>query len=158
MLRYTEFGLSHREVPGEASICIYISGCPNCCEDCHYPELQDPANGLPLMEYIHDIIDLYLSQASCVCFMGEGDCSSGAREELLKYAVVAKEKGLKCCLYSGRDVSIENWMSAFDYLKTGSYQKSRGTLYDAGTNQRFFLKTDNGFQDITSMFWDGNDK
>ena len=110
MLRYTEFGLTHQEVPGESAICIYISGCPNGCEDCHYPELQSTTSGLPLKKYIYDIIDLYRSQATCVCFLGEGDCSSESKKELFEYALLAADDNLRTCLYSGRDTTIEEWM------------------------------------------------
>ena len=82
MLRYTEFGLSHQEVPNESAICIYISGCPNRCRNCHYPELQEWLNGDPLRSQLSNIIDFYYSQATCVCFLGEGDCSQESKNEL----------------------------------------------------------------------------
>lgn len=153
MLRYTEFGMSHQEVPGESSICIYISGCPNGCEDCHYPELQSTSSGMPLREYIDDIIGLYRNQASCVCFMGEGDCSDESCRELCDYAILAAAFGLKTCLYSGRDVDIEDWMKVFDFVKVGSYKKEKGSLYDRGTNQRMLKKDKDYFRDVTYLFW-----
>ena len=72
MLYYTEVCLSPYEVPGEQSICIYISGCLNRCKNCHYPELQYPDYGDVLSKRMSDIVALYHSQASCVCFLGEG--------------------------------------------------------------------------------------
>ena len=59
MLYYTEICLSPYEVPGEQSICIYISGCCNRCKSCHYPELRLPEYGDVLSKRISDIIDLY---------------------------------------------------------------------------------------------------
>ena len=50
MLYYTEVLLSEREVPGESSICIFISGCSQNCKNCHYPDLQRLEYGDNLME------------------------------------------------------------------------------------------------------------
>jgi len=155
MLKYTEIALSHREVPGEISLCIYISGCPNKCADCHYPELQLTDYGDLLHLYFSDIVDLYFRQTTCVCFLGEGKSSAEERGELAEYACYAKSKGLKTCLYSGRDVEIEPWMNVFDIIKLGSYQPALGTLDCRTTNQRMYRKeSESGiFTDITNLFW-----
>ena len=151
MLKYTEIALSHREVPNEAALCIYISGCLNRCADCHYPELQRPDYGELLSVHYTDIIDLYLCQATCVCFLGEGSCEAEEKEELRRYAAYAAGKGLRTCLYSGRDVDIEPWMHAFDYVKVGSYKPAFGPLDSPSTNQRMFRKESDTFRDITSL-------
>lgn len=153
MLKYIEVALSPLEVPQETALCIYISGCLHRCKDCHYPELQLPDYGEALSDHYADILDLYLRQASCVCFLGEGRCGSEEKEEFRQFVACAKEKGLKTCLYSGRDVDIEPWMHIFDYLKLGSYQPSRGPLSSPSTNQRMFRKEGDVFWDITSLFW-----
>lgn len=153
MLYYTEIALSYREVPGENSLCIYISGCPHHCAGCHYPELQRADYGAPLSEYYVDIVDLYIRQATCVCFMGEGAGGTLEQDELLEYATYAKKAGLKTCLYSGRDVIIEPWMTAFDYIKLGSFQNDKGPLTSPTTNQRMYRKDGRWFIDITHLFW-----
>ena len=153
MLKYIEVALSPLEVPQEMALCIYISGCPYCCKECHYPELQMPDYGEMLSDHYVNIMELYLSQATCVCFLGEGGCGSEEREEFQRFVTCAKAKGLKTCLYSGRDVDIEPWMHIFDYLKLGSYQPSRGPLSSPSTNQRMFRKEGDVFWDITSLFW-----
>ena len=153
MLRYSEFGLSHREVPGENSICIYITGCIYKCHDCHYPELQLSDYGLELCKYYNDILELYIKQASCVVFMGEGNCNDEERKELLMYSDIAHKKGLKSCLYSGRDTDIEEWMNVFDYIKVGSYTPEFGGLDSPKTNQRMYQLTRSGYTDITDTFW-----
>ena len=61
-------------------------------------------------QQISDIIDLYLGQASCVCFLGEGRGEQEEIEELVLLAECSQQKGLKTCLYSGRDTFIEEWM------------------------------------------------
>ena len=154
MLRYLEFGISHQEVPGETSICIYITGCNNRCDNCHYPELQVPTSGLILRDHINDIIDLYGSQASCVCFLGEGEDTRESREELKQYAMMVRNQNLKCCLYCGRDIMPEEWMKVFDYVKTGSYIGKYGDIRSNTTNQRFYVKRNDTFVDETFLFWE----
>ena len=153
MLRYIDFGLSHMEVPGEASICIYITGCPNCCPDCHYPELQLQDFGEPLEENIDTIIAFYKPVATCVCFLGEGKAEVYERHELMNYAQKAHDIGLKCCLYSGRDTDIESWMQVFDFIKVGRYRKDRGPISSPYTNQRMYMNGESGYVDITREFW-----
>lgn len=90
MIRYTEVAYSPLEVPGEQSVCIYISGCTNHCKDCHYSELQDPDYGDPLAHSLGKIIEAYRKQATCICFLGEGDASEGNRNELLEFVKYAE--------------------------------------------------------------------
>ena len=152
MLYYTEAALSHREVPYETSICIYISGCINHCVDCHYPELKQYNYGDPLSKYYSDILNLYLQQASCVCFLGEGSGSPSDRAELCHYVSYANALNLKTCLYCGRDTDIEDWMCVFDYIKLGSYQPSLGPLTSPFTNQRMYKREHDDFINITALF------
>lgn len=153
MLFYSEICLSHLEVPGESSLCIYISGCLNHCRHCHYPALQLARYGDRLAEYFTDIVDLYFSQASCVCFLGEGGNTSEDLLELVSYARYVHAKGLKSCLYSGRDTDPEDWMAVFDYVKVGSYREELGPLNSCTTNQRFYKRMEDGtYEDITYVF------
>ena len=85
--------------------------------------------------------------------MGEGDLSKRSKEELLHYAKLIKDMGLKVCLYSGRDVGVEEWMYAFDYIKTGSYKEELGALDKRSTNQRLYHVVNNTVEDITEGFW-----
>lgn len=116
MLYYTEISLSPLEVPEEMSICIYISGCMNQCVNCHYPDLQKLAYGNPLNEYFKVIIDLYFTQATCVCFLGEGRRTDEEKQEFAEYVAYAHSVGLKTCLYSGRNVKLEAWMLHFGLM------------------------------------------
>ncbi len=157
MLYYVEFGLSHREVPDERSLCIYISGCRNHCENCHYPELQRPDYGYPLLENYRKMLDLYWRAASCVCFLGEGRGTLSERKELVLYSAYAHTRGLKTCLYSGRDTFIEEWMETFDYIKTGSYRPELGPLSSPRTNQRMYRKSGGVYINVTEEFQPGPD-
>lgn len=125
----------------------------NRCVDCHYPELQQPDYGDSLANHYTAIVDLYIRQATCICFLGEGSCSEDEREELQRYAAFARERGLKTCLYSGRDVDIEPWMHVFDYVKVGSYKPAYGPLNSSSTNQKMYRKEGSAFVNITSVFW-----
>ena len=113
-----------------------------------------PEYGDVLSKRINDIIDLYHSQASCVCFLGEGRGRQEEKEELVRFSKSAQQNGLKTCLYSGRDTSIEAWMNGFDYIRIGSYREELGALDSNTTNQRMYRKNANGeFEDITFLFW-----
>ena len=153
MLNYIEVALSPNEVPDEVSLCIYISGCQNRCKNCHYPELQRCDYGDPLRENYEEILEAYRSMATCVCFLGEGLNGEEEHREFLSMIGFARRLGLRTCLYSGRDVEPEGWMSDFDYLKLGSYKERLGDLSAKTTNQRMLRKTEDGYEDITYMFW-----
>ena len=101
------------------------------------------------------ILDLYHEYTTCVCFMGEGDGSETSKAEILQYVNYCHEKGYKCCLYSGQDTAIEEWMQKFDYVKLGSYQAECGSLTCVTTNQKMLMKTENGkYENITNRFWE----
>ena len=153
MLYYTEFGLSEREVPGERSICIYLSGCCHNCVNCHYPLLKEKDYGDSLIKYYEDIVALYRKQATCVCLLGEGANTEVEHNEMRIVVEYAKQQGLKTCLYSGRDIEIEAWMTMFDYIKLGSYQEDKGGLESLRTNQVMWKKNSQGaYENITALF------
>ena len=152
MLYYTEVCFSPYEVPEHKSICIYISGCVNRCVECHYPLLQHIDYGDVLSENYANIVALYRSHATCVCFLGEGKNTEDEHKEFDNMVAYDQGQGLKTCLYCGRDTIIESWMEIFAYVKIGSFQKSRGALNSPTTNQRMLEKTDYGYSDITYKF------
>lgn len=153
LLYYTEIGLSPYEVPGYMSICIYISGCCNLCENCQYPMLKQNDYGDKLLENFQKIIQLYQEKANSICFLGEGKNSPYEHREFYKMIEIAKKYNLKTCLYCGRDATVEKWMRIFDFVKLGSYQETFGGLNKKTTNQRFLQKTKKGYIDITHKFW-----
>lgn len=152
---YTEVDLSPYEVPNEQSLCIYISGCQEACLNCHYPELRKNNFGTPLGMFFKQLLELYFHQATCICFLGEGENTSKSRMELSAFAKQAAAFGKRTCLYSGRDVKLEDWMRVFDYVKLGSFQKRLGALDSSTTNQVFYQRcSDGSYKDITELFWD----
>ncbi len=153
MLKYIEAGLSYKEIPNEICLIIYVSGCMQRCKECHTPWLRKHNYGDKLLENYKQLIDLYSNYISCVCFLGEGlntEVEHNEYKEIVKYI---HQKGLKAGLYSGRDTTIEVWMKIFDYIKLGSYQKDKGTLYNKNTNQRLYKKESKKYIDITNLFW-----
>ena len=153
MLYYIEACSSPAEVPNERSLCIYITGCLNHCDDCHYPELRYANYGELLSENIHKLIELYFRQITCVCFLGEGMSTKTEKDELVKYVDYAHARGLKACLYSGRNINVEAWMKSFDYIKLGAFDVQRGALGEKTTNQVMLRKTGGEYQSITAEFW-----
>lgn len=153
MLYYTEIELSHDLIIGETSIGIYISGCSNHCDSCHYPELQRTDFGFPLKDYFDQIISVYERQATCVAFLGEGDLRGSNHPEFAGFVREACRFHLKTALFSGRDILPEEWMKIFDYVKTGSYKSEFGSLTNPGTNQKLFRNIDGKFQEITKIYW-----
>lgn len=135
MLKYTETQVGFSEVPEEITLCINISGCPIRCKGCHSPHLWEDAG-----EELNPVIlsDLIVKNPgmTCIAFMG-GDASPDEVVTLAKW--VKNNTELKTCWYSGQQLNnlviSYDW---FDYVKTGSYEESKGGLNNPVTNQRFY--------------------
>ncbi|MDR3230975.1 MAG: hypothetical protein LBT65_06020 [Synergistaceae bacterium] len=151
MLLFTEAGGSYKEVPGEYSLVIHIAGCPNACENCQSPWLQNE-DGDVLKDSFEKLLHLYYA-VTCVCFLGEGNDESN-RAEFIAMCEYAGTRGLKTCLYSGCAGEPEPWMRCFDFVKRGPYIEARGPLISPSTNQRFYKNESDSFSDVTGMFWE----
>ena len=148
-----------QEVPDEISLAFNIAGCPHRCEGCHTPELQE-YKGEPLSENFVRELDAHPG-ITCVCFLG-GDTFE---DELFRLCEEAHKRGLVTCFYSGCD----DWLGtaeqcpnyqgfeAFDYIKSGHYDKGYGPLTSPTTNQRMYrVEGASGarhLEDITWRFW-----
>lgn len=123
-----------QEVPDEVSLSFTISGCPLRCEGCHSHDTWDANNGeeLTIQRFI-GYLSLYEGMISCVLFFG-GEWQSEYLAILLK---IAQARGLKTCLYTGRDRVPKRIYKHLTFLKTGSWQPSRGGLTSLNTNQKF---------------------
>jgi anaerobic ribonucleoside-triphosphate reductase activating protein len=150
-LKYSNYGIVFQEIPNEITLAINITGCPHHCPDCHSKFLWE-YSGKYIKDDIIDIILKYHDFITCVCFMG-GDQN---QNELIDLCDIIKTKyKLKTALYSGLD-DIENISSnlkkELDFLKIGSYNKSRGGLNNPKTNQKMFKIINGEFNDITYKF------
>lgn len=136
VMHYYSYSIVLQEVPDEISICFNIAGCPMGCPDCSWKNtLLEPLKPKPLTEETFaDILDRSGDLASCVLFMG----GEWRKDELLKLLIIAKEKGYKTCLYSGKRDLHMDIIEQLDYLKLGPYQTENGGLDSKETNQRFF--------------------
>lgn len=123
-----------QEVPNEISLCFSITGCKVGCKGCHSTELWDDKNGLPLTN--HQFIKWlkkYKGLISCVVFFG-GEWAPSA---LIEKLIIAKNHGLKTCLYSGeKHVNIQI-TEHLHFLKTGAWHSKLGGLDSSTTNQVF---------------------
>ncbi len=150
MLRLFNYDILFQETPGEVTLALNLSGCPNRCPGCHSPHLREDI-GEPLdEELLGGLLERYGGATTCVCFMG-GD---GDPREVERLSVFVRERaGLKTGWYSGKQelpdaISAEN----FDYIKLGPYVESLGGLDSETTNQRFYRVEGGCMTDMTHIF------
>ncbi|MDR0941010.1 MAG: anaerobic ribonucleoside-triphosphate reductase activating protein [Bacteroidales bacterium] len=152
MLRYTSFDIVFQEIPGEVTLAFNISGCPNRCKGCHSPHLQTNSGEKLTEAVIIDLLELYGSAITCVCFMG-GD---NEPERVVRYAQFVRHCNKKAAWYSGKSTIHDNAPQFFDYIKIGDYREELGGLHSTTTNQRLY-KIENGTMiDITQSMQRSN--
>jgi anaerobic ribonucleoside-triphosphate reductase activating protein len=135
MLKYVDTRVVFREVPGEVSLAIDISGCPNRCEGCHSSHLQRDY-GLEL-DYV-SLCTLYSSNPgiTCICLMG-GDGKTEEIKDLINSFKDGVTSLVKFAWYSGCDYD-ESLLDVLDYYKCGPYIPSKGGLDKLTSNQHFY--------------------
>ncbi|MDR0694172.1 MAG: anaerobic ribonucleoside-triphosphate reductase activating protein [Prevotellaceae bacterium] len=152
MLRYISFDIVFQEIPGEVTLAVNITGCPNRCAGCHSPHLQEDT-GEALDENVLSVwLEKYGSAITCLCFMG-GDADPHEVARLTAF-IRKKSSYLKTAWYSGKaglpaDFSLRN----FDYIKLGAYVEHLGGLSTPTTNQRFYRIEKGKMTDKTDGFW-----
>lgn len=152
MVRYHNFDIVFAEVPGEVTLAINLTRCPNRCPGCHSPHLQlDAGPALDTAE-LQALLDRYGSAITCVAFLG-GDAEPLEVAALAAFVRQAHPR-LRTAWYSGRERLPEALdPTVFDYLKLGPWIESRGPLSAPGTNQRFYrVGPDGALQDLTHRF------
>lgn len=148
MLKYTDTQVVFREFPGEVTLVINISGCPNHCPGCHSPELQQDIGKDLNWDSLRELI-IRNQGITCVGFMG-GDNDP----MLVKYLayMTRTNTGLKVGWYTG--IGNAQTMREMDYVKIGTYQKQFGPLDALTTNQLYLERQPNGdWRDATQKFW-----
>lgn len=156
MLRFLSYNIVFQEVPGEVTLAINISGCPNCCKGCHSPYLQEDKGDVLDENVINSLLIKYGNAITCVCFMG-GDNDPLAVERLSQYIRKMTNVRLKTAWYSGKSKLPEHcFTGSFDYIKLGPYVESLGGLDSLATNQRFYKIVDGLMLDRTDSFYKKN--
>ena len=139
MLKFINYDIVFQEVPGETTLAINVSNCPNRCKGCHSPYLMEDKGEVLNKTSLSWLLDRYGKAITCVCFMG-GDA---APQEIEQLAIFIKEKTsncLKTAWYSGKQNFPETCsLSNFDYIKLGPYIEQLGGLNSPQTNQRFYF-------------------
>lgn len=155
MLKYLYVQEIFREVPGEITLGISISGCQIRCKGCHSRELWED-KGTPLT---FEALDKLLKEhhgVTCVCLFG-GESDIDCLEELFKYL----HGKIKTAWYCGLDMIPRgkiDILQYLDYYKTGHYNSEYGGLDSPKTNQRFYSlehQEDGTYyeNDLTYKFW-----
>ena len=155
MLKYLYISELFREVPGEITLGISISGCTIRCYGCHSRELWED-KGTPLdVETLCGLLNQHQG-ITCLLLLG-GESDIDALTELFMYA----HKRVKTAWYSGFDLVPKNHLGILeylDYLKLGPYKQELGGLDSPTTNQHLYKIEHQGdgnyYQtDITHLFW-----
>lgn len=148
MLKYTDTQIVFREFPGEVTLAINISGCPNRCPGCHSPELQQDIGKNLNWDSLSKLI-IQNQGITCVGFMG-GDNDP----MLVKYLayMTRTRTGLKVGWYTG--IGNAQTMREMDFVKIGLYKEEFGPLDEPTTNQVYLERQSNGdWRDRTDKFW-----
>ena len=151
MLRFISYDIVFQEVPGEVTLAINLSNCPNRCRGCHSPHLMQDTGQILDKETLDMLLEVYGNAITCVCFMG-GDADPYELEALAAYVKQTKKR-MKTAWYSGKRAlparfSIHIW----DYVKLGPYIAHLGGLNSETTNQRFFCIENGRMIDRTCLF------
>ena len=152
MLRLASYDIVFQEVPGEVTLALNLSGCPNRCPGCHSPHLREDIGEVLDEGLLACLISKYGNAVTCVCFMG-GD---GDPERVGRLAAFVRNKTggrLKTGWYSGKPSLAEGCsLESIDYLKLGPYTEALGGLDSETTNQRFYRVDSGVMTDITDVF------
>ena len=137
MLKYTYCKEVFREVPGEITLGISISGCQIRCKGCHSRELWEDKGEELSMIALNDLIKNHKG-ITCVClFGGEHDITTLK----MLFSMVRHKHGLKTAWYCGLDMIPKDKIGIIqylDYLKLGHYNQELGGLDSPTTNQHFY--------------------
>ncbi len=152
MLRFANYDIVFQEVPGEVTLAINLSNCPNRCKGCHSPYLMEDKGEVLDENALSELLRKYGDAVTCVCFMG-GDAVPQEVERLAVFISKTTDKRLKTAWYSGKEsFPSECSLSSYNYVKLGAYNERLGGLDSPNTNQRFYRIENTEMIDITSIF------
>lgn len=152
MLKLASYDIVFQEVPGEVTLALNISGCPNRCSGCHSPHLREDIGETLDEAMLAGLLADYGASATCVCFMG-GDGDPAEVERLAGFVRRISGRKLKTAWYSGRPQLPDGFDAGrFDFIKLGPYVEGLGGLDSPSTNQRFYRVEKGVMTDTTPMF------
>jgi anaerobic ribonucleoside-triphosphate reductase activating protein len=152
-MKFTGFDIVFQEVPGEVTLAINISNCPNGCRGCHSPHLMEDIGETLDENTLAGLLGKYGNAVTCVCFMG-GDAAPHEVERLAAALHKATCRRIKTAWYSGRQRFPESCsLQHFDFVKLGPYIEHLGGLDCASTNQRFYRIENKTMVDMTERFY-----
>lgn len=152
MLRYSSYDIVFQEIPGEVTLAVNLSGCPNRCPGCHSPWLQEDGGEALDDVSLSRLLEQYGNAVTCLCFMG-GDANPTAVEQLAQRVRQQTQGVLKTAWYSGRvELPASLSLQSFDFIKTGPYIEKLGGLDCPTTNQRFYRIEGEQLIDNTHLF------
>lgn len=135
LFRYCSEDVVFQEVPGEVSLAYTMTGCPVGCKGCHSTDSWPVGSGVVLtLDHLKAQLKRYRGLVSCVLFMG----GEWRPETLVKSLQLAREMGLKTCLYTGQESISLPIRQQLSFLKTGPWVAELGGLDKPETNQRFY--------------------
>ena len=148
-MKYDSYLVTFTEVPDEISLCLNLSNCPFHCKNCFEPWLREDRGNKLDIEALEDLISKH-SHISCICYMG-GDANY---KDLYDLTIAFKFKypRMKFAMYSGAAQMNDLMAECLDYYKVGPFIPEKGPLNNPGTNQRFYIKEQNDWRDITYRF------
>jgi anaerobic ribonucleoside-triphosphate reductase activating protein len=121
MLRFHNYDIVFQEVPGEVTLAINLSNCPNRCKGCHSPYLMEDTGEILNESVLAGLLEKYGNAITCVCFMG-GDAAPREVERLAASLHEATCRRIKTAWYSGRQSFPQACsLQHFDFIKLGSY-------------------------------------
>lgn len=152
-MKFADYDIVFQEIPGEVSLAINISHCPNHCPGCHSAYLMDDVGEVLNETSLSSLLSKYGKGITCVAFMG-GDREPMEVARLAQWLHQAHPQ-LKTAWYSGKDALPEHFpIEHFQYIKIGPYLSEQGPLNARSTNQRMYrIEADGSMSDITSVFW-----
>ena len=152
MLRFINYDIVFQEIPGEVTLAINLSNCPNNCKGCHSPYLMEDKGDVLDEDSLGCLLKKYDSAITCVCFMG-GDAAPQDVDHLAAYLQKTTNRRIKTGWYSGKPRLSPNCsISNFNYIKLGPYVESIGGLNSPQTNQRFYRVENGEMVDMTYCF------
>lgn len=158
MLKYLYCKEIFKEIPGEITLGISITGCTIRCVGCHSKELwKDHGNALT-KETINELLEQHSGVSCLLLFGGEHDIPGLI--DILKFTHGRVRTAWYCGLDSIPKEHI-HILEYLDYVKIGRYDAKLGGLDSPATNQRIYQYNPMfsectigiGWRDITHQFY-----